>query len=109
MARVIVRVAVLDLALVLMVLLGPAKLGAEVSPWDPPLPTPAPARELGPGSYVCFNAQGYPFPQDSPTCPDGWGGRPPEHPLPVDGSPGVGALPPPAAGDIVAAEASTAE
>ena len=56
---------------------------APVGPWDPPLPSPAPAwtdPQL-PGYHVCWNTYGDPLPQASPVCPAGWGGRAPEHPL----------------------------
>ena len=64
------------------------------SPWVPALTDPviaAPGGADGVG-YMCWNAYGSPLNQESPICPPGWGGRPPEHPLPT-GDPGEGSTP----------------
>jgi hypothetical protein len=74
---------------------APALVGnpPTASAWDPPLDQPASAAIGGADGvgFTCWDAYGNPLPQDSPTCAPGWGGRPPEHPLPIDdlGSGGI--------------------
>jgi hypothetical protein len=71
----------------------PATTTPPPPPWVPPLANPAPAAPASDGSgYVCWDAYGNPQPQASPTCPSGWGGRPPEHPL-APGDPNTGIVP----------------
>jgi len=67
---------------------------ATPGPWDPPLANPAPAAVGGADGvgFTCWNAYGFPEPQSSAVCAPGWGGRPPEHPLPT-GDPSGGIVP----------------
>lgn len=60
-----------------------ARVETPASAWDPVLPDPAPAMTDGSGIYVCFNEYGSEITQEGPWCPDGWGGRDPEHPTPM--------------------------
>lgn len=79
---------------------SPGRVGGDQAPqtpagvWVPPLPVPAPAAVGGADGvgYTCWDAYGNPQPQASPTCATGWGGRPPEHPLPT-GNPNTGIVP----------------
>ncbi len=75
---------------------------ASDSPWDPPIGEDEPAHFNG-AWYDCWNAHGYPLPQAGPICPEGWAGRAPENPLPVDVTQ---AAPPPIAAGAVARSAS---
>lgn len=73
---------------------------APQGPWQPSLATdhepaapikinwtgaPGPSSPDGIDGYQCWDKYGYPVPQpkSQPTCPPGWGGRPPEHPVPT--------------------------
>jgi hypothetical protein len=73
---------------------------ASDSPWDPPIGANEPAHFNG-AWYDCWNAHGYPLPQADPICPEGWAGRAPENPLPVDFTQ---AAPPPIARPAVISE-----
>lgn len=59
---------------------------ASDSPWDPPIGDNEPAWEAPdqPGYFVCWNAHGNPLPQTQTICPEGWAGRAPESPIPID-------------------------
>jgi hypothetical protein len=53
------------------------------APWMPALATDHEPAAPTMGQWICWNDHGYPLGQTTPTCPEGWGGRPPENPLPV--------------------------